>query len=115
MSEELGPRSFGGSTGGQVFLGRDMNRERNFSEATSAKIDEEVQELIKNSYTQAMLILTDHQDVLDACAVALLERETLTAKDVDILIAGEELPPYQKPEDPKQSTTDDSEQEKIGG
>jgi cell division protease FtsH len=95
MSEKLGPRTFGEQSA-QVFLGKDLMRERNFSEETASLIDAEVHELLNSAYQQAKDILEKRGDVLERISEALLERETLDGDDLDRLIAGETLPPLFK-------------------
>jgi cell division protease FtsH len=95
MSEKLGPRTFGEPTA-QVFLGKDITRERDFSEETASLIDGEVQGLLDNAYKHAKDILEKHRDILERVSEALLERETLDGEDMDRLIAGEALPPLFK-------------------
>ncbi|HHY15064.1 MAG TPA: ATP-dependent metallopeptidase FtsH/Yme1/Tma family protein [Firmicutes bacterium] len=93
MSPKLGPLTFGRPNGEDlVFLGRDISRERNYSEEVAAIIDEEVRRLVEESYDQAMAILDEHRDKLEAVANALLERETLEREEFETLMAGEELP-----------------------
>lgn len=98
MSSKLGPLTFGRPNGEDlVFLGRDISRERNYSEEVAATIDQEMRRLVEGSYDQAMAILDEHRDKLDAVAGALLERETLEREEFEALMAGEELPlPDQK-------------------
>jgi ATP-dependent Zn proteases len=60
-----------------VFLGRDISRARDYSEATAEQIDGEVRKLIDNAYQTAMKVLTEHRDHLETIAKALLEYETL--------------------------------------
>jgi cell division protease FtsH len=95
MSKRLGPRTFG-DPGNQVFLGKDIARERNFSEATAKMIDEEVKELLEEAYQKALKILRDRKDLLENVAKKLIERETLVSEELDTLIRGEELPPIFK-------------------
>jgi cell division protease FtsH len=95
MSEKLGPRTFGEQSA-QVFLGKDLTRERNFSEETAGLIDADVHELLNSAYQQAKDILEKRRDVLERISEALLERETLDGDDLDRLIAGETLPPLFK-------------------
>jgi cell division protease FtsH len=92
MSEKLGPVSYG-EKGGDVFLGRDVMTRRDFSEKKSEQIDDEVHTLLVGKYDEARQLLVDHRDKLDAIAGALLERETLETKDLEVLMRGESLPP----------------------
>jgi cell division protease FtsH len=91
MSDLLGPRTFG-EPSGHVFLGKDMTRERNYSEETAATIDKEIHRLLSSAYEGAKRILTENKDALDRIAAALLERETLDGEELDKVIAGETLP-----------------------
>ncbi|MGI6149032.1 MAG: ATP-dependent zinc metalloprotease FtsH [Limnochordia bacterium] len=92
MSDRLGPLTFGRPSGEDlVFLGRDISRDRNYSEEVAAAIDQEVREIVDNSYQRAMEILTQHRDKLDAVAQALLEKETLTREEFEAIMEGREL------------------------
>lgn len=95
MSEKLGPRTFG-EPSGQIFLGKEITRERNFSEATATQIDEEVKAFIDEGHQTALKILNDNKDVLKKIAHILVERETLEGHELDLLIEGKELPPVFK-------------------
>ena len=81
MSAELGIVSY--DSGGQVFLGRDYNQTKNYSEKTAAMIDEAVESLLKKQYDDAKRILKEHGAQLEAVAEALIERETLDGEDFD--------------------------------
>jgi cell division protease FtsH len=76
MSEKMGMVEYGEHED-YVFLGRDISRARDYSEATAEQIDGEVRKLIDNAYQKAMQVLTQHRDHLEAIAKALLEYETL--------------------------------------
>jgi cell division protease FtsH len=91
MSEKLGPLTFGRKEG-QVFLGRDIGRERNFSEEVAAAIDEEERSIIQDCYSKAMAMLEKKRDSLNAMAEALLEHETLKGEELEALFAGKPLP-----------------------
>ena len=82
MSEKLGPLQFGSASGGQVFLGRDINSEQNYSEKIAYEIDTEIQSIIRECYAKAKQIITDKRDQLEAIAQALLKIETLDAKQI---------------------------------
>ena len=92
MSDKLGPRVFG-EPHNQVFLGRELGRDRDYSDDTARLIDEEIKSLIDESYERAMAIVTTHRDKLGAIAQALIERETLDAEDLDLIMEGKPLPP----------------------
>jgi cell division protease FtsH len=89
MSERLATMQFGRSQG-QVFLGRDLGHEQNYSEKVAQEIDEEMQELIKRCYMRAKTLLIEKRDKLDLLANTLLERETLDeAQIVQLIEEGE--------------------------
>ena len=85
MSEELGPLSYGKGEE-QIFLGREISHPRDYSEETARKIDEEVTNLIKNSYKRAKEILKENIDILHKLAELLLEKETVKGDELDDLI-----------------------------
>ncbi|MDT9027753.1 MULTISPECIES: ATP-dependent zinc metalloprotease FtsH [Rossellomorea] len=92
MSDKLGPLQFGQSQGGQVFLGRDINSEQNYSDAIAYEIDLEMQRLIKESYERAKRILTENRDKLELIAKTLLDIETLDAAQIKHLMDHGKLP-----------------------
>ena len=81
MSERLGPASFG-ERGDNVFLGQQMAREHEVSDATAAAIDEEIQTLVRDIEKRARELLEQHRDGLEALAEALQDDETLEADEV---------------------------------
>lgn len=89
MSEKLGPLTFGNKQE-EVFLGRDITRQRDYSEEVAAEIDEEVRRLVGECYTNARRILERHRDKLDAIAAALIEKESLNQDDIDAIVNGPE-------------------------
>lgn len=92
MSEKLGPMQFGQSQQGQVFLGRDLHSEQNYSDAIAHEIDNEIQRFIKESYERAKQILTENRDKLELVAQTLLEVETLDAEQINHLVDHGTLP-----------------------
>jgi len=88
----LGPLTFGKKEE-QIFLGREIAQHRDFSEETARQIDLEVRRLIDEAYQSAHQILDSNRDVMHRIAAALLERETIDAEEVKMLIEGKELPP----------------------
>ena len=87
----LGPLTFGKKEE-QIFLGREINQHRDYSEATAIKIDEEVKRMIHEGYETAKGILAANHDTLVRIALALLEREVLDANELKMIIEGKELP-----------------------
>ncbi len=92
MSEELGPLSFGDNTD-QVFLGKELIHSKDYSEDTARLIDKEVRRFIDIAHEKARKLLREHEDLMHKMAEALLERETITGKDIDLLMQGKKLPP----------------------
>lgn len=91
MSDKIGPLQFGNS-GGQVFLGRDMQNEANYSDAIAYEIDQEIQSFINQCYARAKDILTENRDKLELIAKTLLDVETLDAAQIKSLFEKGELP-----------------------
>jgi len=88
----LGPLTFGKKEE-QIFLGREISQHRDFSEETARQIDLEVRRLIDEAYQSAHTIVESNAAVMHRIAAALLERETIDAEEVQMLIDGKELPP----------------------
>jgi cell division protease FtsH len=88
----LGPLTFGKKEE-QIFLGREIAQHRDFSEETARQIDLEVRRLIDEAYQSAHAIVETHADAMHRIAAALLERETIDAEEVKMLIEGQALPP----------------------
>lgn len=100
MSDELGMVEYSEGSG-EVFLARDISRERKYSEATAQKIDSEIKSVIDRAYTEAKRILTERRKELELIAEALLEYETLEGKHIhDILERGEMQDPPASPKPP---------------
>ena len=92
MSDVIGPISYA-SDEESVFLGRDLtSRSRNYSETVANQIDDEVRKFIIEGHEEARQLLSQNRDALDRIANALLERETLDGEDVDLIVAGRDLP-----------------------
>ncbi|MEU8796289.1 ATP-dependent zinc metalloprotease FtsH [Spirillospora sp. NPDC048819] len=94
MSERLGARKFG-SGQGEVFLGRDMGHERDYSEDIASAIDDEVRRYIEAAHDTAWEILVEYRDVLDELVVNLMEKETLSKNQVLEIFAPIEKRPHQ--------------------
>ncbi len=94
MSERLGARKFG-SGQGEVFLGRDMGHERDYSEDIASAIDDEVRRYIEAAHDTAWEILVEYRDVLDELVANLMEKETLTKDQVLEIFAPVQKRPHQ--------------------
>ncbi len=95
MSPKLGPLTYG-QKDEEIFLGRQITRQRNYSEETAITIDQEIKNIITTGMERAEKILNDHVDILHRLSLTLLEREILDAVEIDAIIRGEELPPLEK-------------------
>lgn len=84
MSDELGPIVFGEQQE-QIFLGKNLGHERNYSEEIAAKIDSEIHRIVEEAYKDVTKLLSDNEKFLHDMANALLEEETINAKAVDNL------------------------------
>ena len=84
MSDELGPIVFGEQQE-QVFLGKNLGHERNYSEEIAAKIDAEIHRIVEEAYKDVTKLLSDNEKFLHDMANALLDEETIDAKAVDNL------------------------------
>ncbi|MBK8468511.1 MAG: ATP-dependent zinc metalloprotease FtsH [Candidatus Phosphoribacter sp.] len=86
MSERIGAIKLGQGTG-EVFLGRDMGHQRDYSEEVAAIVDEEVRRLIENAHDEAWHVINDNRDLLDRLVLDLLDKETLGTKELAEIFA----------------------------
>jgi cell division protease FtsH len=86
MSDKLGPVALGRQQG-NMFLGRDIAAERDFSEETAATIDSEVRGLVDQAYTRAKQVLINNRHVLDQLAHMLVDKETVDSEELQQLLA----------------------------
>jgi len=93
LSDAIGPILVGENET-EVFLGRDLGTRRGMSESTAHTVDAEVSRIISEAYERARVVLTENLGVLHALAAALLERETLSREELEMLSEGKELPPF---------------------
>jgi cell division protease FtsH len=108
MSEVVGPIAIGDREH-EVFLGREITQRREVSEKTAELVDTEVKRILDEAYDRAHGILSKELQILHAVAEALLDRETLDRGEVELLMAGKELP---EKAPPTTSLTPDTRQEK---
>ncbi len=92
----LGPLTFGKQEE-QIFLGREIAQHRDYSEETAISIDGEVRKFIMQGYDRAKSILNENREALIRIAEALLERESLDAAEIKLLIAGQPLEERRSP------------------
>lgn len=91
MSETIGPLAFGGR-GEEIFLGREFTQHKEYSEETARLIDEEVKKIVRDAYEKAKNLVQENIESLHNLAAALLERETLTGVEVEMVMKGQDLP-----------------------
>ena len=92
----MGPMTYGKKEQ-EVFLGREIGQSRDFSDDTARQIDAEVRSFVNAGYKSAYTILESNQDIMHRMATALLERETLDASDIKLIIEGKDLPTARSP------------------
>ncbi|HEY9837921.1 MAG TPA: ATP-dependent zinc metalloprotease FtsH3, partial [Vampirovibrionales bacterium] len=90
MSDRLGPVALGRQQG-NMFLGRDIMAERDFSEETAAAIDDEVRNLVEQAYGRAKEVLVSNREVLDQLSQLLIEKETVDADELQELLANSDV------------------------
>ena len=86
MSDKMGPLVYG-KREEQIFLGREIDRRQDYSEATAVRIDQEVQEIVLDRLEQVRHLLNKHRTALHALAQALLEKEVLDGMEIDEIIS----------------------------
>jgi cell division protease FtsH len=90
MSDKLGPLTFG-KKDEQIFLGREIAKHKDYSEKTAEDIDEEVKRIVIEAYDNAKNLLTEHRDLLELFAKALLEKETMDGPEIEALVQEAEV------------------------
>jgi cell division protease FtsH len=95
MSETLGPVNYGKKEE-EIFLGREIQKHRDYSEQTAILIDEEVKKIIHKGMQRAETILKENINILHKLSEALLEREILDSFEIEKIINGESLPPVKR-------------------
>jgi cell division protease FtsH len=92
MSEKLGPITYGKSNE-QIFLGREISQHRDYSESTAQVIDEEVNRIMDECIKDSQKKLKDNMEKFENIATNLIERETLDAEEIKLIMDNEPLPP----------------------
>ena len=90
MSDKLGPLTFGKKEE-QIFLGKEIGQQRNFSESTAVEIDNEIRRIVDENCEKATKLLADNIETLKRIAENLLERETLDTEDLTAILNREDL------------------------
>ena len=95
MSEKLGPLSYGAKEE-QIFLGREIQKHKDYSEQTAQEIDSEIKNIIISCMNRAELVLSENIEHLHKLSKELLEREILDSEEIDKILNGEDLPPIKR-------------------
>jgi cell division protease FtsH len=90
MSDRLGPVALGRQNG-NVFMGRDIASDRDFSNETAAAIDEEVRNYVDQAYSRAKKVLIENRHILDKLADMLIEKETVEADELQDVLANNDV------------------------
>ncbi|MDJ0588680.1 MAG: ATP-dependent zinc metalloprotease FtsH3 [Pleurocapsa sp. MO_226.B13] len=90
MSDRLGPVALGRQNG-NVFMGRDIASDRDFSDETAAAIDEEVRNYVDQAYSRAKKVLLDNRHILDRLAQMLIEKETVEADELQNVLSDNDV------------------------
>ncbi len=77
----------------EVFIGREWVQNKNFSESTARLVDSEVKRIVDEAHERCTVLLRDNEEALHRIAQALLDRETITGEELDLLLEDKELPP----------------------
>ena len=91
MTDEVGPVVYDDGNG-EVFLGKDYGHVNNYSEQTSARIDSEVEKLMRDAYTKTEIIIREHYDKLELLANTLIEKEKISGDEFESLMKYGKLP-----------------------
>ena len=95
MSDAIGTLTIG-ETGEEVFIGREWVQNKNYSEDTARLVDAEVKRIVEEAHERCTKLLTENIDKLHRIAEALIERETISGEELDMLIEGKPLPPSEE-------------------
>lgn len=90
MSDRLGPVALGRQNG-NMFMGRDIASDRDFSDETAAAIDEEVSKLVEKAYQRTIEVLNNNRQILDRLAAMLVEQETVDSEELQNLLANSDV------------------------
>jgi cell division protease FtsH len=112
MSENLGPLTLGQKHDQQVFLGRDISRQRNYSEEVAARIDKEVSKMVEECFSKAERLLRENSETVERIVTALKEYETLNSDQIQLLIQGKEITGDPDKDVLEEKTSEENEKEK---
>ena len=112
MSEKLGPIAFG-SGNGEVFLGKDYGRTRDYSESVAAEIDAEIERIINEAYARTEKILTEHRDKLEKVAQRLIAVEKIEGDEFMKIMTDDGYVPDDEAEQENSDTSDSLNEETV--
>lgn len=107
MSEVFGSLSLN-NEGKEVFLGRELMQQQQYSDETARLIDAEVKNIVQKGYETAKELLEDNEEIMHKLAQALLERETISGEELSKIMKGEDLPTIQKEQDKKNNVSNNN-------
>ena len=114
MSEAVGTLAIG-ETGEEVFIGREWVQNKNFSESTARLVDSEVKRIVDEAHERGRVLLKENEETLHRIARALLDRETITGEELELLMEDKELPPLDSNGKPVKYSEAPSRPGKSGG
>jgi cell division protease FtsH len=109
MSDKLGPLSYGAKEE-EIFLGREIQQHRDYSEETAIAIDDEIRKIVNKGMGRAEKILSENMELLHKLSKELLEREILDGEEINSIIKGEDLPPVPENGQDEQKESDNDEE-----
>jgi cell division protease FtsH len=104
MSDELGPMVYGENEG-EIFLGRSVTTQKNVSESTMQKVDEEIRKIIDQQYAVARRLLEENRDKVEVMAKSLLDMETIDSDQIDDIMNGRPVRPPKPTSHPSSGPT----------
>ncbi|MBN1301548.1 MAG: ATP-dependent zinc metalloprotease FtsH [Melioribacteraceae bacterium] len=108
MSEKLGPLAYGKNEE-EIFLGREITRQTDYSENTAQEIDSEIKLIVSGAMERAVKILKENVEMLHKLSKELLEREILDSEEIEKIMNGEELPPLRRNDSESGDGSDEAE------
>ena len=109
MSEKLGPLTFGKQEQA-IFLGREFAQHKDFSEQTAIEIDAEIKRIVSENYERAKKLIEDNLDKLNRISEALLEHETISGQEIEMLMDGR---PIERKPEPESEPQNEQKKEKV--
>ncbi|MCF7935140.1 MAG: ATP-dependent zinc metalloprotease FtsH [Synergistales bacterium] len=112
MSDRLGPITLGRKKH-EVFLGRDLGEDRNYSDEVAYAIDQEIRSIMDDCYDEVTRILGENEEILERLARSLLQREVIEADDLEQLMVGELPPLEEKKEEEEPAPSEENDEDRT--